>query len=73
MRYTLLILMAVFITGCSESKEHKNFVKKHGSNTRIFCDKKGFTMKEAFLSPGATAPLLFLLPDGNCSYRLNTP
>lgn len=64
----IVILACVFLfTACGEeSKEYREFVKKYGSNTRTYCDDKGFLMRETFLSKQAKAPREYLIDSQEC-------
>ncbi len=62
-----LALIILTLNGCDNtSKEYKAFVKKYGSNTRVFCDKDGFKMRETFLYKNATSPREFLIDAPRC-------
>ena len=50
----LLFLSPLLFIGCGESYESKsqaylNFVEKHGSHTRFYCDDSGFLVIEFFM------------------------
>lgn len=59
-------LGALLITGCLNSTgEYRKFVKTYGSETRTFCDG-GFKMRETFISPKASKPVLSLINSQDC-------
>ena len=68
MKYFILVLVLVlFFIGCSsETSEYRDFVQKYGSETRTYCDEKGFKMRETFMSREASAPQVFLINSQDC-------
>ena len=62
-----LVVLVMLLVGCSEkpSKEYKEFVELNGASTRIYCED-GFTMRETFLTPEATAPQVYLINSQLC-------
>ena len=52
MRWLLFLVPLLFI-GCgdvqSKTQEYLDFVGKHGSNTRFYCDDSGFLVMEFFM------------------------
>ena len=52
MRWLLFLVPLLFI-GCedvkSKTQEYLDFVEKHGSNTRFYCDDSGFLVMEFFM------------------------